>query len=1178
MLGTLRLILTARPLSPSLHRPFFSAQLKKPPLSAGMAIDASLWKRVAPSSDTPPYSISTKTIEKSQQDDREYRIIKLENGLEAMLVHDVKADKAAASLNVAVGHLSDPYDMPGMAHFCEHLLFMGTENFPKENEYSEYLAKNNGHSNAYTSVSNTNYYFDVSTSHLSGALARFAAFFHCPLFSPSCTSRELNAVDSEHRKNHQADMWRVFQLNKHLSKEGHPWNKFGSGNRESLSKHAKELKAKGKLVANGMPDPENKTLQVPPSPIPSRMASPTPSDVSTASENEADGGAVGRETRRRLVEWWEKEYCAGRMHLCVVGKDSLDDLSELVSTLFSPIPNRGLDPLPTVPDHPFGPNEKGTLVSVQTIMNLHMLEISIPLEPQANNWRHKPANFLAHFIGYEGPGSLLSFLKANGLAAGLSSGPQALGRGFDMFRVTIELTQEGFRNYQAVILATFKYFNLLRSQSSFDAYHQEEIATLSSTRFRFIEKRKPDDYATRIAENMAKPYPRELLLVAPSVTWNWGDQYESGPILSGGTAGEEKIKEYLQGFQIDNSRAVLMGKQQELDKVKRFDSTIEKWQEEPWYGTKYRVERFPEDFVKAARCSDATSTIPELFLPGPNQFIPQNLDVDKKEIDTPLRRPYLIWDTSVCRVWHKKDDRFWVPKAHVVIDIRSRFADPTPRATVLTRLFTDLITDSLAEFSYDADLAGLSYSCTSHSKGLYIALQGYNDKMYVLVKQVLNRVKNLTVNPDRLNVMKEQNKKNWENFFLNQSYQLANYYTSYLMSETAWTMEELLKELPSITVEEVQKHGFYLLSQVHINILVVGNITQDEAAEMAELAEKNVGSLKDGLQPSDLHEYALVLPPGSNFVYSTDVHNPAQTNNAITYYTHVGPMNDQHLRVISSLLMQIMTEPAFNILRTKEQLGYIVFCGGLLLPGSTLKGVRIIVQSEKTPGYLEARVDAFLDYMKKMIEEMSKEAFEEQKAGLEKRWREEYKNLSEEAATYYSYIKSGSWDFYRRENDAEQLKDVTKDEVMKCFMEYVHPSSQTRAKLSVHLHAKKSPPKKVSAIAAAAFGRLVQDANLGLNGVAPNGTLMDDTPTVDDFRAYWDDMFKIAGKEDITSSLLEAIPELVERYPLEGEGRDNPIDGATYIEDPLSFRKSLKKSDNYPPAVIWQDSLINTEW
>jgi insulysin len=119
-------------------------------------------------------------------------------------------------------------------------------------------------------------------------------------------------------------MWRIFQLNKHLSKDGHVWNKFGSGNRESLSKAGKDLKAKGKLNGNGTPKangsivPGNASLG--PTPIPSRMASPAPSIASTSSESEADGGAVGRETRRRLVEWWSKEYCASRMRLCVIGK------------------------------------------------------------------------------------------------------------------------------------------------------------------------------------------------------------------------------------------------------------------------------------------------------------------------------------------------------------------------------------------------------------------------------------------------------------------------------------------------------------------------------------------------------------------------------------------------------------------------------------------------------------------------------------------------------------------------------------------------------------------------------------------------------------------------------------------------------------------------------------------
>ena len=57
---------------------------------------------------TPGYSFFTKPVQKSPQDDRDYRIIQLENGVNATIVHDPTADKAAASLDVAVGHLYDP--------------------------------------------------------------------------------------------------------------------------------------------------------------------------------------------------------------------------------------------------------------------------------------------------------------------------------------------------------------------------------------------------------------------------------------------------------------------------------------------------------------------------------------------------------------------------------------------------------------------------------------------------------------------------------------------------------------------------------------------------------------------------------------------------------------------------------------------------------------------------------------------------------------------------------------------------------------------------------------------------------------------------------------------------------------------------------------------------------------
>ena len=60
-------------------------------------------------------------------EDRPHRYLVLPNGLEVIVISDPGADKSAASMDVGVGHLSDPDDLPGCAHFCEHLLFMGTK-------------------------------------------------------------------------------------------------------------------------------------------------------------------------------------------------------------------------------------------------------------------------------------------------------------------------------------------------------------------------------------------------------------------------------------------------------------------------------------------------------------------------------------------------------------------------------------------------------------------------------------------------------------------------------------------------------------------------------------------------------------------------------------------------------------------------------------------------------------------------------------------------------------------------------------------------------------------------------------------------------------------------------------------------------------------------------------------
>lgn len=74
-----------------------------------------------------------------------------------------------------LGYLSDPDEIPGLAHFCEHMLFLGTEKHPNENDYSKYLTENGGSSNADTYPDHTNYFFDIVPEHLESALDRLVS-------------------------------------------------------------------------------------------------------------------------------------------------------------------------------------------------------------------------------------------------------------------------------------------------------------------------------------------------------------------------------------------------------------------------------------------------------------------------------------------------------------------------------------------------------------------------------------------------------------------------------------------------------------------------------------------------------------------------------------------------------------------------------------------------------------------------------------------------------------------------------------------------------------------------------------------------------------------------------------------------------------------------------------------
>ncbi|KAL2602980.1 hypothetical protein R1flu_022425 [Riccia fluitans] len=173
-------------------------------------------------------------IFKARSDKRNYRRIVLPNAMQVLLVSDPETDTAAASMDVHVGCFCDPPELPGLAHFLEHMLFFSNQKYPEEGSFMKFLGSHGGSTNAYTASLSTNFQFDVGVDHLEEALDRFAQFFICPAFSEDATGREVRAVDSENSMNLLSDARRLGQLDNHLTSTDHPQHKFGCGNLRTL--------------------------------------------------------------------------------------------------------------------------------------------------------------------------------------------------------------------------------------------------------------------------------------------------------------------------------------------------------------------------------------------------------------------------------------------------------------------------------------------------------------------------------------------------------------------------------------------------------------------------------------------------------------------------------------------------------------------------------------------------------------------------------------------------------------------------------------------------------------------------------------------------------------------------------------------------------------------------------
>lgn len=434
-------------------------------------------------------------------------------------------------------------------------------------------------------------------------------------------------------------------------------------------------------------------------------------------------------------------------------------------------------------------------------------------------------------------------------------------------------------------------------------------------------------------------------------------------------------------------------------------------QKEKWYGTEFRYEKIPAELMaelKAASEMPKGKRLAELHLPHKNNFIPSKLEVEKKDVSQPALAPRVLRNDQRVRAWWKKDDTFWVPKANVIVSLINPITYASAENSVKARLFTELVRDALEEYSYDAELAGLQYSVTLDERGLYLQISGYNDKLPVLLEQVAVTMRDIKIKDARFDIIKERLARGYENWQLQSSYQQVGDYMSWLTAERDYLVEEMAAELQNVSVDAIRLFHKQMLSQLFVEVYAHGNLYRGDALKVADMVESTFQAR--ALPPSQWHiTRSLILPPGSNYVFKKDLRDPANVNHCIETWFFVGYRGDRLSRAQTLLVDQMIHEPAFDQLRTKEQLGYIVFSG--MRNFATTCGLRFLVQSEKTPEYLDRRIEAFLAQFGKTLESMSESDFEGHKRSLINKRLEKVRNLEQESSRHWLQISTEYYDF-----------------------------------------------------------------------------------------------------------------------------------------------------------------------
>lgn len=956
-------------------RPKQPEQLRKKPTS-----DVRSYQR----NDRPEEPVQI--FEKPTADPRSYQHSVLPNGLQVVNIQDKQSQSFAMAMAIRAGSYDDPVEFPGLAHFCEHMLFLGTEKYPDATGFDDFMSRAEGTFNAYTADESTVYFFSSSAQFSKEASSRFADFFRAPLFNRDFVEKEVHAIDSEHSKNIDDDTWRVLQVIHDEAANGSAVKRFETGNLETL------------LLA------------------PRRR---------------------GEDTVAALKRYFHDRYCASQMRLVTFGASSLEEQLRHVAVTFADIPVGPdacrLSSRSFAVPQPYPGSRMSREVMMRGASPQGQLWMHFELMDLKSHFSGQPLSYLDWVLSYQGENSLSMLLSDGlGLSQSISTTSEDTSAG-TAFYIVVVLTEKGVQHPEVVLDMVFGYLAMLRRLGVNELLYKS-IADIQRLLWDWSSSPAPVDAVSTMADAMTWLPVKKLLLgsridvpdpelVAALLRLLVPSNLNVIRVMPA-ALGEVP----LQGTGLAVKTEPFYGVQCVTRQFSEaMPGAAARWS--AW------LEGRPLNLTQAMRAQlRALGNFSDLELPPlmPRPLaIPKDLDLSSMHAEASQLygpRPKLTAGQRQQELWYRKG---WVtisPTVWVELLFRPFLRPHEPEVllvdAVRAKLYSRLLQEELAPKLYDLSLAGATIQTELSPRELHFSISGFLPVVEESIKRMLETFTlfNQTASSKQARYARvmEDYKQELQTFS-----ELALVHArddrNIVLSSGYFSRGEQLASLSDspVTLDVVARAAEELLlaRPLLATSLLMGNSPAGTAERIMQGFARGVQG-NDGMMESrpssrsssggntDVERIGRVVKLTSPVEIRRPNPKAGDPNDAVVMTILKGVV-DVESRAVFSMLGDILQTRTYGELRSQRQLGYVVEAGASLI--SNIMAVTFLVEGTVLRADdVEAAIESVFSTFASFLANMTEEDFQSHRDSLRQSLREPPSDTRSQVEFYWKPVAQAS--------------------------------------------------------------------------------------------------------------------------------------------------------------------------